>query len=71
LAATSDVILETFRPGFLASLGLDHETLREQNSRLIMCSLTLLANKKIFWFSGIAIAGIGVVVAAIAFLTRV
>jgi YesN/AraC family two-component response regulator len=38
---------------------------------LIMCSLTLLANKKIFWFSGIAIAGIGVVVAAIAFLTRV
>jgi crotonobetainyl-CoA:carnitine CoA-transferase CaiB-like acyl-CoA transferase len=40
LAATSDVILETFRPGFLASLGLDHETLREQNSRLIMCSLT-------------------------------
>ena len=40
LAATSDVILETFRPGFLASLGLDHETLREQNARLIMCSLT-------------------------------
>ena len=40
LAATSDVILETFRPGFLASLGLDHDTLREQNSRLIMCSLT-------------------------------
>ena len=38
---------------------------------LIMCSLTLLANKKIFWFSGIAIAGIGVVVAAIAFLTRI
>jgi crotonobetainyl-CoA:carnitine CoA-transferase CaiB-like acyl-CoA transferase len=40
LAATSDVILETFRPGFLASLGLDYESLRKQNSRLIMCALT-------------------------------
>jgi crotonobetainyl-CoA:carnitine CoA-transferase CaiB-like acyl-CoA transferase len=40
LAATSDVILETFRPGFLKSLGLDYEALRKQNSRLIMCSLT-------------------------------
>jgi crotonobetainyl-CoA:carnitine CoA-transferase CaiB-like acyl-CoA transferase len=40
LAATADVILETFPPSFLASLGLDHEALREQNSRLIMCSLT-------------------------------
>jgi benzylsuccinate CoA-transferase BbsE subunit len=40
LAATSDVILETFRPGFLASLELDYESLRKQNSRLIMCSLT-------------------------------
>ena len=40
LAATADVILETFRPGFLASLGLDYESLRAQNSRLIMCSLT-------------------------------
>ncbi len=40
LAATSDVILETFRPGFLASLGLDYASLRERNPRLIMCSLT-------------------------------
>ncbi len=40
LAATADVILETFRPGFLASLGLDFEALRDQNPRLIMCSLT-------------------------------
>ena len=40
LAATSDVILETFRPGFLASLGLDYESLRKQNSGLIMCALT-------------------------------
>ncbi len=40
LAATSDVILETFRPGFLQSLGLDYESLREPNPRLILCSLT-------------------------------
>jgi crotonobetainyl-CoA:carnitine CoA-transferase CaiB-like acyl-CoA transferase len=40
LAATSDVILETFQPGFLASLRLDYAALREQNSRLILCSLT-------------------------------
>jgi crotonobetainyl-CoA:carnitine CoA-transferase CaiB-like acyl-CoA transferase len=40
LAATADVVLETFRPGFLASLGLDHKPLREPNPRLIVCSLT-------------------------------
>ena len=40
LAGTADVILETFRPGFLASLALGYESLREQNPRLIMCSLT-------------------------------
>jgi crotonobetainyl-CoA:carnitine CoA-transferase CaiB-like acyl-CoA transferase len=40
LAATSDVILETFRPGFLPSRGLDYAALREQNPGLIMCSLT-------------------------------
>ncbi|HXA22010.1 MAG TPA: CoA transferase [Acetobacteraceae bacterium] len=40
LAAAADVILETFHPGFLASLRLDYESLREQNSRLIVCSLT-------------------------------
>src|SRR5690348_13459547 len=32
LAATADIVLETFRPGFLASLGLEHESLREQNA---------------------------------------
>src|SRR6476660_9692797 len=38
LAATADVVLETFRPGFLAPLGLDYESLRKQNSQLIMCA---------------------------------
>jgi len=40
LAATSDVILETFPPGFLESLRLDYEALREKNAGLIMCALT-------------------------------
>jgi benzylsuccinate CoA-transferase BbsE subunit len=40
LAGKADVILETFRPGLLGSLGLDYESLRTQNSRLIMCALT-------------------------------
>ena len=40
LAATADVILETFRPGYLASLGLDFDSLRAENPGLILCSLT-------------------------------
>jgi benzylsuccinate CoA-transferase BbsE subunit len=40
LAATADVILETFRPGLLASLGLDFQSLRQENAGLIMCALT-------------------------------
>ncbi len=37
---TADIILETFRPGFLASLGLDYQALAEQNPGLILCALT-------------------------------
>ena len=40
LVATADVILETFRPGFMASLGLDYESLRAENAGLILCALT-------------------------------
>jgi crotonobetainyl-CoA:carnitine CoA-transferase CaiB-like acyl-CoA transferase len=40
LAADSDVVLETFRPGFLDSLGLDYNALRQHNPGLIMCALT-------------------------------
>ncbi len=40
LVATTDVLLETFAPGYLPSLGLGYEQLRELNPRLIMCSLT-------------------------------
>ena len=40
LAAGADIILETFRPGHMAALDLDHESLRSDNPGLIMCSLT-------------------------------
>ena len=37
LAEKADVILETFRPGYLASLGLGYEDLAKSNPGLIMC----------------------------------
>jgi crotonobetainyl-CoA:carnitine CoA-transferase CaiB-like acyl-CoA transferase len=40
LAATVDIILETFKPGYMASLGLGYEELKKDNPGLIMCSLT-------------------------------
>lgn len=40
LAAEYDVLLEGFRPGVMAKLGLDYEQLRQINPRLIYCSLT-------------------------------
>jgi hypothetical protein len=38
---------------------------------LIICSLTLLTNKKLFWFSGMIIGAAGVIVALTGFLIRV
>ena len=40
LAASADVILETWAPGRLIELGLGYEALRDNNPSLIMCSLT-------------------------------
>jgi len=40
LAETADVVLEGFRPGVVKRLGVDFETLREKNPRLIYCSLS-------------------------------
>jgi crotonobetainyl-CoA:carnitine CoA-transferase CaiB-like acyl-CoA transferase len=38
LAGWADVFIENFRPGAMARLGLDYETLKALNSRLIYCS---------------------------------
>ncbi len=40
LARTADVIVESFAPGYLASLGLDHATLAQDNPGLVMTSIT-------------------------------
>ncbi|MDX2155557.1 MAG: CoA transferase [Hyphomicrobiaceae bacterium] len=40
LAIGADVILETSKPGRLASLGLDYEALARGNAGLVMCALT-------------------------------
>lgn len=40
LAAKSDVLLENYKPGTLAKLGLDWEDLRPVNPRLIFCSIS-------------------------------
>ena len=40
LAMNADVVIENFKVGGLAKYGLDHESLRRLNPRLIYCSIT-------------------------------
>lgn len=40
LARSSDVVIENFTPGLMQRFGLDFETLREGNPRLIYCSIS-------------------------------
>ena len=40
LIAGCDVVVENFRPGLMARLGLDYETLRANRPELIYCSIT-------------------------------
>jgi formyl-CoA transferase len=40
LARTSDILIENYRPGVMARLGLDYETLAAQNARLIYASVS-------------------------------
>ncbi|QQE80779.1 CaiB/BaiF CoA-transferase family protein [Alicyclobacillus sp. SO9] len=40
LIQSADVLMEGFRPGRMKQFGLDYETLRQSNPRLILCSLT-------------------------------
>jgi crotonobetainyl-CoA:carnitine CoA-transferase CaiB-like acyl-CoA transferase len=43
LAADADVLIENFRPGLMAELGLGLDGLRDEHPRLITCSLTAFA----------------------------
>jgi crotonobetainyl-CoA:carnitine CoA-transferase CaiB-like acyl-CoA transferase len=40
LAREADVVVENFRPGVMAKLGLDYETLAAENPGLVYCSIT-------------------------------
>ncbi len=40
LAADADVVVEGFRPGAVARLGVDYNTLRGLNERIVYCSIT-------------------------------
>jgi len=40
LAADADVVLEGFRPGVAARLGIDYERLRDDNPRLVYCAIS-------------------------------
>ena len=40
LAESADVVLEGFRPGVVKRLGVDYETMRPLNPRLVYCSLS-------------------------------
>src|SRR5919201_812592 len=40
LGERADVLLESFRPGLMASWGLDGDTIRAVNPRLVSCSVT-------------------------------
>ncbi|NNE81145.1 MAG: CoA transferase [Silicimonas sp.] len=40
LVDTADVLVENFRPGVMARLGLDHESLRDAHPRLIYCAIS-------------------------------
>ena len=40
LVATCDVVIENFRPGVMANLGIGHETLRAINPKLIYCAVS-------------------------------
>ena len=40
IAKSADVLVENFTPGLMKRFGLDHETLRELNPKLVYCSIT-------------------------------
>lgn len=63
LIRKSDVLIENFRPGVMHRFGLDFESLRDINPRLIMCSISAfgqtgpMANQGGFAYSAMAMSG--------------
>ena len=51
LADNADVIIEQFRPGVMARLGLDYGTVKATNPGIVYCSITLFrrAAPKVSW----------------------
>ncbi len=45
LAARSDVVVSSFRPGSLTKRGLDYDSLRDLNPGLVYCSITAYGSK--------------------------
>jgi crotonobetainyl-CoA:carnitine CoA-transferase CaiB-like acyl-CoA transferase len=45
LVASADVVVESFRPGYLESLGLGYDGLKVKHPRLIFCSITGFGQK--------------------------
>jgi len=64
LVAKADVVVENFAPGVMKRMGLDYDTLKAINPRIIMCSISLagqtgpLSDKPGFDYMGAAYAGI-------------
>lgn len=64
LCEQADVVVESFRPGVLARLGLSWETLQARNPRLVLCSIsgfgqnTTLANRAGHDIGYMALAGV-------------
>jgi crotonobetainyl-CoA:carnitine CoA-transferase CaiB-like acyl-CoA transferase len=46
LGERADVLIESFRPGLMATWGLDGDTLRERNPRLVSCSITAFGSSE-------------------------
>lgn len=50
LIDSADIVLENYRPGTMKKLGLDYETLKQSNPKLIMCSISGYGQTGPDWF---------------------
>ena len=59
LVADADVVVENFRPGTMARLGLDYESARATNPGLVYCSITGFGERRRRRAAGLRPAGAG------------